>query len=242
MKNTYIAIHLGITTVYLLRCTNGYLLIDTSYKNTYELFIKKLDSLQIKISEIKYILLTHAHNDHAGFAQQLKESLQIPLIVQQQAVAYLKQGNNDFEVTTPANKRIKLLLFFFNLLQKDGKYLPIVISKRDFVVTNDNSSILTSIGIEGKILLTPGHTSDSISVILDQGDVFCGDCAMHILKCTGLGVFPIIANDSEEVLTSWKKIIDNGAKKILPSHGKPFYVQKLKKNLHYFEKVWNRKK
>lgn len=235
MRNTFVTIHLGITTVYLIRCKNGYLLIDTGYKNEYKNFIKKLKTFHIAVTDIKYILLTHAHDDHAGFVQLLKEECQIPLIVQQQSVSYLKLGNNAFEVVTPANKRIQWLLRLIDLLHKDGKYPPVEILEQDIVLTKDNSSILDSIGIEGKILLTPGHTSDSITVILEQGDVFCGDCAMHILKVAGLGLFPILVNDRQEVLKSWRKIIDNGARKIYPSHGKPFLVQKLINELSNFE-------
>jgi len=61
-------VKLGWTHCYLLKCTGGYLLIDTDYPKYYARFEKKLANLGVKTSDIKYLLLTHHHDDHAGFA------------------------------------------------------------------------------------------------------------------------------------------------------------------------------
>jgi len=60
-------VKLGWTWCYLLKCTGGYLLIDTDYEKYYARFEKKLANLGIAASDIKYLLLTHHHDDHAGF-------------------------------------------------------------------------------------------------------------------------------------------------------------------------------
>ena len=45
----------------------GYVLIDTGYAENYPVFRKRLEKTGTSLKEIKYIFLTHAHDDHAGF-------------------------------------------------------------------------------------------------------------------------------------------------------------------------------
>ena len=45
----------------------GYVLIDTGYADGFEGFMKKMEETGVTPKEIKYVFLTHAHDDHAGF-------------------------------------------------------------------------------------------------------------------------------------------------------------------------------
>ena len=68
-------IHVGFTNCYLLDGDDGYLLIDIGYPNNLSKFIQKLKKQHnIEISEISHLLLTHHHDDHAGFAFEFLES------------------------------------------------------------------------------------------------------------------------------------------------------------------------
>lgn len=95
------------------------------------------------------------------------------------------------------------------------------------VLTGDEPELLNSIGIDGKILYTPGHTRDSISVILSDGRAFVGDAAMNFLRLTGVGRHPIYVEDINMVYASWKRLIEQGAKVIYPAHGRPFSAREL---------------
>ena len=80
------------TKSFLLRCENGYLLIDTVYPGTYDLFAKGLKKHGVDIREIKFLLLTHHHYDHAGLAHQIIEETGARLIVHRNEVASLAEG------------------------------------------------------------------------------------------------------------------------------------------------------
>ena len=54
-----------IVNNYLVPAEDGYLLIDTGYADGFRRFQKKLHKLNIDPKEIKYVFLTHAHDDHA---------------------------------------------------------------------------------------------------------------------------------------------------------------------------------
>jgi hydroxyacylglutathione hydrolase len=101
------------------------------------------------------------------------------------------------------------------------------IHDQDMIITEDNDTFLRSIGIEGKIIVTPGHSDDSISLALDDGRFFTGDLNENWLKFTGAGLRPIHLTDEDELIESWGKIIDIGAKHIYPGHGTSFGVDEL---------------
>jgi len=230
------SLKLGWTQCYLLKCTGGYLLIDTSYPRYYPQFEKKLDKIGIAVSEIKYLFLTHHHDDHAGFAAELVRRAGCRVIAHRNALSALKQGK--YEGTAkPVNRRIKIVTAFYALYyalyyapyHKDFTFPPVILAERDIVIDGDNDELLKGIGIEGVILHTPGHTStrDSISVLLSDGGAFVGDIAMNFLRWTGVGHRPIYIEDINTVYESWRKLRERGARIIYPSHGRPFSATEL---------------
>lgn len=104
---------------------------------------------------------------------------------------------------------------------------------RDCDIIVKEGTKLRDIGIpvDGKIIETPGHTVDSISILLDDGDCFVGDAAAAMLSFTGTKNCVIFICNMKTYYESWEKIMKEGAQRILPAHGKPFSVTKLKKNI-----------
>jgi len=219
-------VKLGWTQCYLLKCTGGYLLIDTDYRKYYRRFERKLASLGIALPDIKHLLLTHHHDDHAGFAAELVRSTGCRAIAHRHAVLPLSQGRSEGTVN-PVNRRSRMALGFYTLFHKEYRFPPLTLTGKDVVIEGDNDSLLKGIGIDGVILHTPGHTRDSISVLLSDGNAFVGDAAMNFLRWTGMGHRPIVVEDIETVYESWHKLRERGARVIYPSHGRPFPVTEL---------------
>ena len=73
-------------------------------------------------------------------------------------------------------------------------------------------------GIAGEIVPTPGHSDDSVSLLLDDGSVFAGDLT-----------HPALADeDAAPIVTaSWDLLRDRGATRIYPGHGsvRPMHAQ-----------------
>jgi glyoxylase-like metal-dependent hydrolase (beta-lactamase superfamily II) len=95
------------------------------------------------------------------------------------------------------------------------------------VSTSDDAQVLKTIGIDGKILHTPGHTYDSISVLLSDGRAIVGDAAMNILSFCQIKYRPILLQDMDWVFESWRKLIEHGARHIYPARGNDFPAPKL---------------
>ncbi len=217
---------LGFTWCYLLKCADGYLLIDTSYPDYFPQFQKSTAKLGIDVLEIKYLLLTHHHDDHAGFAAELVKKTGCRVIAHHNAVAPLKQGETE-KTMHPVNRRVKFVFSIFQLFHQQFKFPPLNLGENDIILTGDDFDLLRNMGIDGKILYTPGHSRDSISVILSDGSAFVGDVAMNFLRLTGIGHRPIYVEDINMVYESWQRLISQGAKLIYPSHGNPFSAWEL---------------
>ncbi len=228
MEQQFYRVPLGVTNCWLLPCTEGYLLIDTCYSNVYPRFLKILKQMNIGLDEIRYLLLTHHHEDHAGFAAQLSADSGCRIIAHEKALNQLALGRSA-DAMKPLNRRTRAAYSAFGLLRKISGYPPVELSVTDFIIFGDNETLLPQLGIDGEILETPGHTADSISVLLHDGSLFPGDAAMNFLKPCGLKYRPIYAEDYRDVKQSWEKLIAKGARKVYPSHGSPFSSDRLKR-------------
>jgi ribonuclease/clavin/mitogillin len=78
------------------------------------------------------------------------------------------------------------------------------------VALADSRDLLASLGIHGEFVHTPGHSDDSVSVLLDGGEVFTGDLT-HPMFMT---------DDTADVVTqSWRTLRERGATTVYPGHG-----------------------
>jgi len=239
MADDHITINLSQTNCYLLESDDGYLLIDTGYEKDYNTFLKELKKKNLELSQINHLLLTHHHDDHVGFVNKLLNKTDLKIIAHQQAKELLKKGENDHTRGGGIiNRRVYFIFKFGKLFIPDLfglTFPPVHLRDKDILIEGDDKNVLKSIGIDGKILYTPGHTIDSISVLMDDDRIFCGDAAMSFGLWLGTKYHTIFITDLIQYYKSWKKIMKHGAKKLYPSHGKPFTIDKLKKNLGEYE-------
>jgi glyoxylase-like metal-dependent hydrolase (beta-lactamase superfamily II) len=179
MKSLY-PIDLGITTCYMLNAWDGYLLIDTGYEKDYPKFRRALAKLGIGVEEIRWLLLTHHHDDHAGFAARLVEETGCRLIVHTDAVEPLARGES-LETMEPLNGCIRAVFELFSIFHGGFRYPPLSVGAGDGgrIIVEADREIPDETGISGRIITTPGHCGDSISVILDGGEAFVGDAGMN---------------------------------------------------------------
>ncbi len=82
---------------YLISSDLGYILIDTGYDGSFPRFLKMLGKNGVDPKEIKFVFLTHAHDDHAGFLNEVLSATDAQVILHPKAVAGLKRGQNSFE-------------------------------------------------------------------------------------------------------------------------------------------------
>ena len=218
---------------YLVPAKEGYILVDTGYEDGFKRFQKKLHKAGIDPKEIKYIFLTHAHDDHAGFLNEVLEITDAKVILHPKAVEGLKRGQNSFEGGCSSRLAYAFCILLKLLGKGEHKYPSIREEYLPRLITTDSEEF-RSIDFEYKVIETPGHTADHISMIV--GDkLFCGDAAMNGFPSIKRVIIWI--EDLTQFKDSWGKIVNAGPAMLYPAHGKPFKTSDLKKYYFYLDKI-----
>ncbi len=238
LPENIIAVDLGITSVYLVKTPDGYLLFDTGYEKDFNSFQNILIQKKIDIRTIRYLLLSHHHDDHSGFISQLTATLpSLKIIVHEKTVPLLASGkNNKMNGGGIVNPLIYSLFRIKQFITPDWTltFPPFIVRPRDIILYGEINQIPSEVGIDGVIVHTPGHSSDSISLLLNRSYLVCGDLASNFLNWAGACNLTLFNEDIDIVYKSWQKLISMNVMIIAPSHGKPFKINKLKNNLHKY--------
>lgn len=74
---------LGFTNTYLVRGTDGWLLIDAGWNSRegFEAMQNQLQELSLDVTDIRKIIVTHSHGDHYGLVPALKERTDAEVIL-----------------------------------------------------------------------------------------------------------------------------------------------------------------
>ena len=182
------------TNFWVVSAGRSRLLVDLGWPGKSAALFANIERMGVPLSEIRYGLATHYHIDHAGAAQDLKNR-GVPLLVMQEQVEavplmkqWIKPADNYTEIRTDDN---------------------VVIS------CAESRAFLARIGLEGEIIHTPGHSADSVTLVLDIGCAFTGDLTMESM---------VSQEDAGVVARSWQLLRDRRVTTIYPGHGAPYYL------------------
>jgi glyoxylase-like metal-dependent hydrolase (beta-lactamase superfamily II) len=128
--------------------------------------------------------------DHAGLAQELKQA-GVPLLVLESQGAAIPEMKRHVK---PADR-------FVEITTHDNVPLSFAESR----------AFLGRLGLAGEIVPTPGHSDDSVSLLLDDGAAFTGDLTPPQM----LGDDPA----SALAAASWRRLGERGARTVYPGHG-----------------------
>ena len=185
------------TNYWVLSAGPSRLLVDLGWPGTMGTLLSVLQRMDIPLQEIRYGLATHYHIDHAGLAEELKQAGVSLLVLDVQVSAI------------PLMKR---------WVKPHDAYVEIDLHNNITIACDESRAFLEEIGIQGQILHTPGHSDDSVSLLLDNGSVFTGDLTHPAF---------IGMEDAEVVLASWHLLQAEGAKRVYPGHGPVWAINKV---------------
>lgn len=178
----------GNTNTYYINGENGSILVDTDWAGTLNAFYKKIKELNI--NKIDYLLITHYHPDHMGIAEEIIDNMNAKLLVIDIQKDYIHCSDSIFE----KDKKVDF---------KPISAIPVIIS------CEESRKFLKNLGIDGEIIHTPGHSDDSVSLILDEGIAIVGD--LYDLNSAS-------AFNDDKIDNSWKKILSYNISKICYGH------------------------
>ena len=181
----------GNTNTYFIKGTDGGILVDTDWAGTLPGFYRALKANQLSIKDIRYVFATHYHPDHMGLISELmRQGVQLLLF----------------------DAQIEFVHFPDQIFAKDKRlhYEPIAEENAVKLSCSASRDFLKRLGIQGEVLHTPGHSEDSVSLLLDDGTAIVGD----------LDPLPYMEAYPPENLRqkSWKQILSYHPKRILYAH------------------------
>jgi ribonuclease/clavin/mitogillin len=177
------------TNYYVIGDGANRLLVDVGWPGTSGKLLANFKRKGIAAGEIRYLLATHYHPDHAGLVQELKNMGMRLMVVEGQrtAIPQLKQW-------------MKPAMGYLDIDLRDNTEVTLAASR----------AFLAKVGIPGEIVATPGHSDDSVTLVLDSGDAFTGDLQSESR-----------ADDADvaTVRESWEKLRAMNVRMIHPGHG-----------------------
>jgi hydroxyacylglutathione hydrolase len=217
MQQKVIPLNMGMVSAYLV-VGEGIILIDTGYPKQKDLLMQKIKAEAIDPKQITLILITHGHSDHYGCAQYLKEQTDAPVAVHKLDAENLRRGTNGS--LCPRGFAAHLFVPFAS--KENNTVAPAV--EADIEVEKELD--LSSYGIKGKAIWTPGHTAGSMSVLLESKEAIIGDLAMAFIG-KSKPKFPMFANDVNQIKNSMKQILSYDPQIIYAGHGGPFSTESI---------------
>ncbi len=178
----------GSTNYYLVGQNTNRLLIDIGWPGTLPKLLNIFKRKRIPLQDVKHLLITHYHPDHAGLAQEVKLK-GVQLVVMENQMSFIPKLRTYMKPINP--------------------FLEITLSDNLNLRFKDSRTFLQRLGIGGEIIPTPGHSDDSISLILDEGIAFTGD-----LPGSNWGL-----DLTHQVELSWKSLRALNVKTVYPGHG-----------------------
>ena len=204
-----------MSDIHRIRCGNGNcyiiengtdgILIDTGKREYADKVIG-----QCRFYNVKLLVLTHAHFDHAENAARISDALGIPIGMNEQDLDLIPSNNNQHMSAATIPGKIVL-----TASMKDFSKRTMPIFTPDILLRDGDS--LTDHGIDARIIALPGHTKGSIGVDVEKKYLIVGDALMNMFYPT----VTMLYNDKEKMLESAGKISGISDRTIYFGHGKP---------------------
>jgi len=213
---------------WIIETGKGIIAVDTGLPNQEDDFLKRFTKHWPK-EDLKYIFLTHTHNDHAGFLAALLEKTKATVVLCELAQEILAVGHT---TETHAYKNWMGGILEKSMSTKMGTFPPLTDKTRLRIVGNGDS-IFEDLGLQAKVVGLPGHTMDSIEIYLvEKNIVFCGDAAMNS-PLLNANRHTVIIENIQAFQASWDKLIELSPTLIYPGHGKAFPIGDLIRYRHF---------
>ncbi|GIV64069.1 MAG: MBL fold metallo-hydrolase [Chloroflexota bacterium] len=183
------------THCYFIESGSGLLAFDAGWPDTYKAYKDGLKEQGYSVKDIRWLMVSHFHMDHAGLAG----------ILVHHGVQFVVFSNQRAAIAD-MEKLIERKNISYQKIDPTGITLMEIAQSRAW---------LAEIGIKGEVCHTNGHSEDSISLILDSGEAFIGDLVPRE---------DMIGEEDWKSQRSWALIRSKGARCIKPAHAEEYEI------------------
>lgn len=176
------------------RQKDEYLAIDAGWPATLREYQRNLKAIGVDFKKLRLCFVTHYHMDHAGLVGE-----------------FIDEGIECFALENQLDQHIDAMER--TIAKGFVECTEIKKERLSRVSVEAMNALLEKQGYGGEVLITPGHSPDSISYITSEGEAIIGDlCPLEQIM------------DDQVSLANWDALRRHGARHILPSHAGSFML------------------
>lgn len=217
----------GMVNAHLIIGPHGCILVDAGLPGTEKKLQTVLHRNGLEFRDIRLIVITHAHVDHAGNAAKIRSLSGAPILAHEGDLPYyLREREMHFCASGLFGR-----LFLRTGLMYEA-YEPF---HPDILLQDDDSRSLNEWGFNGLVRHTPGHTAGSITVQLEGqymlvGDLLASGLLLGGIAFTGHAKSPPFEDDPRRVGEELQALIASGGTAFYIGHGGPLSAEQVAKH------------
>jgi glyoxylase-like metal-dependent hydrolase (beta-lactamase superfamily II) len=209
----------GRVNVYLIEEAGAITIVDAGLPGYYGDLGAELAAMGRSIGDVRAVLLTHAHEDHIGFAERIRSEHGTPIRVHE-ADAALARGEvkRTSEGRGGPMKPIPTLSFLLFALRRG-----MLRTRRIAEVSTFGDGATLDVPGTPRVIHLPGHTAGSAALLVPSHDaILVGDAFITLnvfIGRTGPQPFPNFNADNRQAFESLGRLDGVEAGLVLPGHG-----------------------
>lgn len=239
---------LKYVNVYSIKNEDKILLIDTGWNDerSFNSLISNFNSINLKLNQVKGIIITHFHMDHLGLSLILEERSRAPVYIHEKDRDYIRNILKDVDTSIAsfkdALKKVGAPSDILNNLERFSwiRWIKFFEKFYEIVIGIKDNEIIKFGNFELELLWTPGHTPGHICVYDKSSRIlFSGD---HILPTisSNISTFDFKINPLQQYIDSLGKVSSLEVDNILPAHENNFLdlknrIKELK--IHHYKRL-----
>lgn len=206
----------GVANTFIVESSRGVMLIDAGMPRQAQRIINAIVARGHSPRDVRLILITHGHIDHAGSAVALQRLTGAPIALHRGDARLVATPNLKIPPgRTPATEMLGALM------RAVGWALPLETFTPGVWLADGQS--LREFGFDARVIHTPGHTVGSVSVLCDDGALFVGDAILNLVHVA----FPLYWEDASQARASALKIHTLEPRVCYTAHGHAFDAREL---------------
>lgn len=208
----------GMVNAFVVYSEEGCVIVDAGLPDSGPKFEASLAKIGRTWSDVRLIVVTHGHVDHAGSAAWLRESCGAPILAHEDEKPFLLGEKEMIFCPTRPFGRL--------LLRSGGPTTPYERFSPDITLRGADQLDLTQYGIPARVVSTRGHTPGSISVVRRDGAALVGDLVSSGILLGGIAFSghpqrPPFEEHPALVADQLERLVESGCTQFFLGHGGP---------------------